>query len=83
MQVAIFCVLVLIAVLIAPWILWVVAALVAFAGVWLAAIAVLAVAIIVCVLAWKVISGQTEAGKARRIARIAERSNKKYREKTK
>lgn len=83
MQIAIFCVLVLIAVLMAPWILWVVAALVAAAGVWLAAIAVIVVAIIVCGLAWKVLSGQTEAGRARRIARISERSNKKFREKNK
>lgn len=80
---AILCVLILIAVLIAPWILWVVAALAAAAGVWLAAAVVIVVAIAICGIAWKVLSGQTEAGRARRIARIAERSNKRFREKIK
>ncbi|MFI8643890.1 hypothetical protein ACIGJK_03675 [Pseudomonas iridis] len=83
MQKAILCVLILIAVLIAPWILWVAAALAAVAGVWLAAAVVIVVVIAICGLAWKVLSGQTEAGRARRIARIAERSNNRFREKDK
>ena len=83
MQKAILCVLILILVVLAPGILWVVLALTAIAGIWLAAAAGIALALIVCGLAWKVVSGQTEAGRARRIARIAEQSNKRFREKIK
>jgi len=83
MQLAILCVLVLIAVLMAPWLLGVLIALAAAYGIWLTSIIAVIAGVIFCGYAWKVLSGRTEAGRARRIARIAKRSNVKYSEKTK
>ena len=84
MQIAILGVLIFIAVLMAgPWLLGMLLIIAATYGVWLVACAALSVCILRAVLAWMLLSGQTESSRARRIAKIAERSNKNYREKIK
>lgn len=83
MQLAIFLVLALIAVILAPWLIGVIIAAAAAYGVWLIALAVatLVAGLIVC--GWYVLAGKTEGARERRIEKLVEKSNERYRQKSK
>lgn len=83
MQLAIFLVLVLIAVILAPWLIGVIIAAAAAYGVWLIALAVVTVIVGLVICGWYVLTGKTEGARERRIAKLIAKSNEQYREKSK
>lgn len=83
MQLAIFLVLVLIAVILAPWLIGVLIATAAAYGVWLVALAIATLIVGLLVFGWHVLTGKTEGARERRIAKLVEKSNEHYRQKNK